>query len=226
MFAGDELAPARVVLMSLTRTVPAAVPSVFHSSMPLVPSLPAKNATVPLTTTGEVVAERPLPFVAIVLMSLTRDCEWPAPASHRQQSASEETRSMVVLSWLSCGIRSDESEVPGRRPPAGVTKVVVLDRRTGAAQARTLAPAVNPQRSLAAPRSDPAVGQQLTHAAGARNNVVHVVEPALLLEERAGNALQHFLRRQAPVEPSGVDLDLGTVVRDAQDRLRPDHQMH
>ena len=34
--------------MSLTRTVPAAVPSLFHSSSPVVPSLAAKNS-VPLT---------------------------------------------------------------------------------------------------------------------------------------------------------------------------------
>ena len=34
--------------MSLTRTVPAAVPSLFHSSVPCVPSLAAKNS-VPLT---------------------------------------------------------------------------------------------------------------------------------------------------------------------------------
>ena len=34
--------------MSLTRTVPAAVPSLFHSSSPVVPSLAEKNS-VPLT---------------------------------------------------------------------------------------------------------------------------------------------------------------------------------
>ena len=34
--------------MSLTRTVPAAVPSLFHSSAPFVPSLAVKNS-VPLT---------------------------------------------------------------------------------------------------------------------------------------------------------------------------------
>ena len=34
--------------MSLTRTVPAAVPSLFHSSVPLTPSWRAKNS-VPLT---------------------------------------------------------------------------------------------------------------------------------------------------------------------------------
>ena len=35
-------------VMSLTRTVPAAVPSLFHSSLPCVPSLAVKNS-VPLT---------------------------------------------------------------------------------------------------------------------------------------------------------------------------------
>ena len=37
-----------MVLMSLTSTVPAAVPSLFHSSTPCVPSLAVKNS-VPLT---------------------------------------------------------------------------------------------------------------------------------------------------------------------------------
>ena len=44
--AGDEPLPPG--LMSLTRTVPAAVPSLFHSSAPCVPSSAAKNS-VPLT---------------------------------------------------------------------------------------------------------------------------------------------------------------------------------
>ena len=37
-------------LMSLTRAVPAGVPSVFQSSGPATPSLPEKNRTVPIET--------------------------------------------------------------------------------------------------------------------------------------------------------------------------------
>jgi hypothetical protein len=40
----DEVGPT---LMSLTSTVPAAVPSVFHSSVPVVPSLAVKNRVSP-----------------------------------------------------------------------------------------------------------------------------------------------------------------------------------
>ena len=52
--------------MSFTKTVPAAVPSVFHSSLPCVPPLAVKYVT-PLTTTGLFGLE-----LVLVLMSLTR----------------------------------------------------------------------------------------------------------------------------------------------------------
>ena len=58
--------------MSFTRTVPAAVPSDFQSSIqapvPVVPSLPAKN-TVPFTSVIHGCAARPIPF-ATGFMSL------------------------------------------------------------------------------------------------------------------------------------------------------------
>src|SRR5262249_52324724 len=54
-------------LMSLTRTVPAAVPLLFHSSCPCVPSLAEKNS-VPFTLIRLLGVDEPLPE----LMSLTR----------------------------------------------------------------------------------------------------------------------------------------------------------
>ncbi len=64
---GKEPAPAAVVLMSFTSTVPAAVPSVFQSSAPFTPSLAWKYRT-PLRTVkpyGQELAP------AAVLMSFT-----------------------------------------------------------------------------------------------------------------------------------------------------------
>ena len=47
--AGERWSRPMPGLMSLTRTVPAAVPSLFHSSRPFVPSSAVKNS-VPLTS--------------------------------------------------------------------------------------------------------------------------------------------------------------------------------
>src|SRR5919199_3644597 len=71
---GDELpAPER---MSLTCTVPAAVPSVFHSSVPVVVSLAAKNTLAPR-------AVRPLGELLVLrleLMSFTRTVPAAVPS--------------------------------------------------------------------------------------------------------------------------------------------------
>src|SRR5690242_8314927 len=65
-------------LMSLTITVPAVVPSDFHSSLPWVPSSAAKNSF-PTTSVKPDGSARSLTTLPFGLMSLTRTVPTPVP---------------------------------------------------------------------------------------------------------------------------------------------------
>ena len=61
-------------MMSLTRTVPAALPSVFHSSSPSHPVLATKNVVPPMVTKDRGSDDT---LALLVLMSRTRDGTGP-----------------------------------------------------------------------------------------------------------------------------------------------------
>ena len=91
--------------MSLTRTVPAAVPSLFHSSTPCVPSSAAKNS-VPFTFVRSLGYELRLPG----LMSLTRTVPAAVPSLFHSSDA---VRAVVG--------REEQRAVDVRRASSGTT---------------------------------------------------------------------------------------------------------
>src|SRR5262249_54315378 len=95
--------------------------------------------------------------------------------------------------------------------------------RSAAADA---APAARATGAAPAARLQPGVVEDLADAAGARDDVLDVVQAALFVPVRAWLGLEDARRREAPIEPERVDDGVRMRLRDAANVLGRDDEVH